>query len=147
MFSAVSKPNSVLCVASFKNIYVHGWEAEGLFSARGLHLWQGNVRIAEGGAVVALSDKTLTCRDCGREFIFTTGEQEFYTSRGFQEPSRCPECRWARRAERAAGYNSSRPSYSVVCSACGKEATVPFEPKEGQPVYCRECYLKTRQSR
>jgi CxxC-x17-CxxC domain-containing protein len=92
------------------------------------------------------SDKTLVCRDCGQEFIFTTGEQEFYTSRGFQEPMRCPGCRSARRRERVAGYGQSDSSYSVVCSACGKEATVPFEPKKGRPVYCRECYLKVRQS-
>jgi CxxC-x17-CxxC domain-containing protein len=95
---------------------------------------------------MALSDKTLVCRDCEQEFVFTTGEQEFYTSRGFQEPSRCPECRSARRKERIVGHGQSGSSYSVVCSACGKEATVPFEPKEGRPVYCRECYIKTRQS-
>ena len=36
-----------------------------------------------------LSDKALICRDCGWEFTFTSGEQEFYTSRGFHEPSHC----------------------------------------------------------
>ena len=35
-------------------------------------------------------DKTLVCKDCGAEFVFTAGEQEFYASRGFQnEPQRC----------------------------------------------------------
>ncbi|MBQ7784571.1 MAG: zinc-ribbon domain-containing protein, partial [Clostridia bacterium] len=29
-------------------------------------------------------DKTLTCRDCGQEFVFTAGEQEFYAEKGFQ---------------------------------------------------------------
>ncbi len=44
-------------------------------------------------------DKTLTCRDCGRQFAFTAGEQEFYASRGLMhEPGRCPECRSARKA-------------------------------------------------
>jgi DNA-directed RNA polymerase subunit RPC12/RpoP len=38
-------------------------------------------------------DKVLICADCGREFIWTAGEQEFYAERGFQnEPKRCPEC-------------------------------------------------------
>jgi len=47
---------------------------------------------------VAPADKTLTCRDCGKTFVFTVGEQEFYRSRGLQhEPSRCPECRAAKR--------------------------------------------------
>ena len=49
--------------------------------------------------VVVLSDETLTCRDCGVEFVFTVGEQEFYASKGFtNKPSRCPSCRAARKA-------------------------------------------------
>lgn len=30
-----------------------------------------------------MADKTLTCKDCGNEFIFTEGEQEFYAKKGF----------------------------------------------------------------
>lgn len=48
-------------------------------------------------------DSTLTCRDCGQSFVFTSGEQEFYASRGFSEPSRCPDCRAARKSERGGG--------------------------------------------
>ena len=33
---------------------------------------------------MALADKTLVCRDCGQEFVFSTGEQEFYQSHGLQ---------------------------------------------------------------
>jgi CxxC-x17-CxxC domain-containing protein len=36
--------------------------------------------------------------------------------------------------------------YSVTCAGCGVETTVPFEPREGRPVYCRDCYAKQRQS-
>ena len=44
-------------------------------------------------------DKTLVCKECGKEFVFTAGEQEFYAERGFQnEPQRCKECRDARKA-------------------------------------------------
>ena len=43
-------------------------------------------------------DKTLICKDCGAEFVFTAGEQEFYASKGFvNEPQRCKPCRDARR--------------------------------------------------
>jgi hypothetical protein len=42
-------------------------------------------------------DTTLTCRDCGQAFTFTSGEQDFYASRGFSEPSRCADCRAARK--------------------------------------------------
>ncbi|HEX2054815.1 MAG TPA: zinc-ribbon domain-containing protein, partial [Actinomycetota bacterium] len=54
------------------------------------------------------NDKTLTCRDCGRDFVFTAGEQEFYQSRGLiNEPGRCADCRRARKAQRqSGGYDS-----------------------------------------
>lgn len=47
-------------------------------------------------------DKVLKCRDCGQEFVFTVGEQQFYAEKGFQnEPVRCPACRQARKRSRA----------------------------------------------
>ena len=47
------------------------------------------------------TDKTLVCKDCGNEFVFTAGEQEFYAEKGFQnEPTRCKACRQARKASR-----------------------------------------------
>ncbi len=96
---------------------------------------------------MALQDKTLTCRECGQEFTFTAGEQEFYLSHGLQnEPGRCPECRASRRQERRGSYGDVRRVYSVVCATCGTETTVPFEPTEGRPVYCKECYAKMKES-
>ncbi|HBM81783.1 MAG: zinc-ribbon domain-containing protein [Clostridiales bacterium] len=45
-----------------------------------------------------MADKKLICKDCGKEFIFTEGEQAFYKEKGFEnEPQRCPECRRARK--------------------------------------------------
>ena len=50
-------------------------------------------------------DKTLVCKDCGKEFVFTAGEQEFYAEKGFtNEPQRCKECR-------------DRPVYCSECFA------------------------------
>jgi len=47
------------------------------------------------------TDKTLVCKDCGAEFTFTSGEQEFYASKGFdKEPTRCKDCRNARKNSR-----------------------------------------------
>lgn len=46
-----------------------------------------------------MADKNLTCKDCGKEFVFTDGEQEFYREKGLQnEPQRCPDCRKAKKA-------------------------------------------------
>jgi hypothetical protein len=48
-------------------------------------------------------DKTLVCRECGTEFVFSASEQEFYEEKGFtNEPGRCPGCRQARK-QRAPG--------------------------------------------
>jgi hypothetical protein len=41
-----------------------------------------------------MEDRTLKCQDCGKDFVFTAGEQEFYKEKGFDnEPKRCKECR------------------------------------------------------
>lgn len=48
-----------------------------------------------------MSDKTITCKDCGNEFVFTEGEQQFYAEKGFNnDPVRCKDCRAARKAQR-----------------------------------------------
>ena len=48
-----------------------------------------------------MEDKTLVCKDCGKDFVFTVGEQEFYKEKGFDnDPVRCPDCRRARKQER-----------------------------------------------
>lgn len=48
-----------------------------------------------------MADKTLVCKDCGADFVFTEGEQQFYAEKGFDnEPQRCPDCRKARKATR-----------------------------------------------
>ena len=97
---------------------------------------------------MALADKTLTCVECGKDFTFTVGEQEFYKSRGLQnEPSRCPECRAARRQNRYRGSGQPRVMHPAVCANCGAECEVPFQPKEERPVYCSTCYAEMKQSR
>ncbi|MCC8111539.1 MAG: zinc-ribbon domain containing protein [Ruminococcus sp.] len=86
-------------------------------------------------------DKTLVCKDCGAEFIFTAGEQEFYAERGFEnEPKRCKSCRDAKRGNN----HPNREMFTAVCDACGGEATVPFQPRDGRPVYCSACFAKMR---
>lgn len=84
-------------------------------------------------------DKTLTCKDCGNDFVFTAGEQEFYAEKGFvNEPQRCKACRDARKA----AAKAPRENHEAICAECGKACTVPFKPTEGRPVYCSECFAK-----
>lgn len=42
-------------------------------------------------------DKIIKCKDCGREFIFTAGEQDFYNDKKLSDPKRCPNCRQERK--------------------------------------------------
>jgi CxxC-x17-CxxC domain-containing protein len=107
-------------------------------------------------------DKSLTCRDCNATFVFTSGEQEFYASRGFDNPpSRCPSCRAARKAERSStyggtGYGGSNTSYAApaprrelfvtTCASCNGPARVPFQPRGDKPVYCSDCFEVQRGS-
>jgi CxxC-x17-CxxC domain-containing protein len=112
---------------------------------------------------MSFQDKTLVCRDCGQDFVFTAGEQEFYQQRGLtNEPGRCPSCRQARKAQQGGGGYSSggyssggggggyerapRQMYPAVCSQCGKETQVPFQPRGDKPVYCSDCFAQQRQS-
>lgn len=84
-------------------------------------------------------DKTLTCKDCGNDFVFSAGEQEFYAEKGFvNEPQRCKECR----DKRKAAARAPRELHDAVCAECGKECKVPFVPNGERPVYCSECFAK-----
>lgn len=88
-------------------------------------------------------DKVLICADCGAEFVFTAGEQEFYHEKGFQnEPKRCKDCRLKRRN----GGNERRPRqmYEATCARCGAQTEIPFKPVEDRPVYCLECFQKVK---
>ena len=105
---------------------------------------------------MAISDKDLTCRDCGAVFVFTVGEQEFFASKGFtNEPSRCPACRSTRRNQQGGfggggggggGYDRGpREMHPAVCAQCGIDTQVPFLPRGDKPVYCSDCFSAMRQ--
>jgi CxxC-x17-CxxC domain-containing protein len=101
---------------------------------------------------MSYTDKNLTCRDCGQNFTFTAGEQEFHESKGFTNvPGRCPDCRAANKASRNSGgsrgsgnRSGSREMHDATCAACGKACQVPFQPSGEKPVYCSECFQGQR---
>jgi CxxC-x17-CxxC domain-containing protein len=101
---------------------------------------------------MSFEDKQLKCSDCGADFTFSAEEQEFFQSKGYtNEPKRCPTCREARKTQRygndSYGYKPRRQMFPVTCAECGKETEVPFEPREGRPVYCSDCYSKIKLNR
>lgn len=121
--------------------------------------------------------RLLICIDCQKPFSFSDDEQRFYQQRGFRIPVRCLDCRAARRAARNAdlirnaepesswtetlghyggatnnsrGGNGQRRNgggFPAICAACGKETVVPFEPRSGRPVYCRDCFTANKKAR
>lgn len=68
-------------------------------------------------------DKNLTCRKCGKEFLFSKGEQEFYQQKGLNLPTHCPECRQIRQINR-------KP---LVCAKCKTEL------EKDTDIFCTAC--------
>src|SRR5258706_211154 len=118
-----------------------------------------SILIRTGRSTDAMSssseDKSITCVDCGEEFLFTAGEQAFYRERGLtNEPTRCKSCREKRKTGARGGHPGGaggggggggygRPEkqmYPATCSQCGRETEVPFQPTSGRPVLCRDCF-------
>ena len=95
-----------------------------------------------------MADKTITCKECGEQFIFSQSEQDFYNEKGFEnEPQRCPDCRAAKKAQRRGGGGTgrgfggaSREMFPATCAECGVETMVPFKPNGEKPAYCKDCY-------
>jgi CxxC-x17-CxxC domain-containing protein len=117
--------------------------------------------------MASAEDKSITCVDCGEEFLFTAGEQAFYRERGLtNEPTRCKSCREKRKASRPSGGGggggyggggghggggygggggggygrAEKTMYPATCSNCGRDTEVPFPPTPGRPVLCRDCF-------
>ena len=94
---------------------------------------------------MGFTDKQIQCVECGNDFTFTAAEQEFFAQKGYtNEPKRCQSCRQARKAERGGGARANLQKYPATCAQCGKETEVPFEPRQGRPVYCSACYNQIR---
>ena len=99
---------------------------------------------------MSFEDKSLQCSDCGANFTWSSQDQEFFQSKGYTNaPKRCATCRETRKAERGnsgfgGGYSTRAQMYPATCADCGKATQVPFEPRNGKPVYCSDCYRKVR---
>lgn len=104
-----------------------------------------------------LLEKSIDCFECGVTFTFTVEEQQAYQAKGhLNAPKRCPSCRQARKTRQMnngnlrnaqAGFQSERRFFPAICTQCGQNTEVPFEPKADRPVYCRECYRNIKVNR
>ena len=72
-------------------------------------------------------DKTLVCKECGAEFVFTAYEQDFYAEKGFtNEPTRCRACRIARKVSQLpSGAPISIYNVSVITRQAHRDSIYP----------------------
>jgi CxxC-x17-CxxC domain-containing protein len=83
------------------------------------------------------TDRVLKCSLCSTEFVFTAGEQLFFSDKNFKhDPARCRTCR-AKRCRVQRGFVQET---ETTCAMCGSVTTVPFKPTQGRPVLCRSCF-------
>jgi len=88
---------------------------------------------------VAYFPKDLVCIECKKTFVFSTGEQDFFNSRGLSnEPKRCPHCRVLMRMRREG--KSTDSVTQTNCVVCGEKTTVPFLPRDEKRIFCASCY-------
>ncbi len=97
---------------------------------------------------ISFQDTDINCIDCGQDFIWSSGEQQFFYDKGLKNPpKRCKACKQAKN-ERLASIAAAQASgvkqrieVAVNCAGCNSLTTVPFYPSQGRPVFCRSCYL------
>jgi CxxC-x17-CxxC domain-containing protein len=104
-----------------------------------------------------MQDQILTCKeqDCkspDHKFTWTVSEQEFYNSKGFSAPVRCPDCRrrikemkqGGGRPGQSADQRGPRQMHQITCANCGEVGEVPFKPRYENNVLCADCYRNKR---
>lgn len=87
-----------------------------------------------------MPDVEIHCVQCKEVFLFTEKEQEMFYQRNMMPPQRCLKCR----SKKAAARPDAPTRFEIVCDNCGRHDTVPFQPKVGRPVLCKECHEASR---
>ena len=83
-----------------------------------------------------MPDIEIPCVQCKETFVFTEKEQQVFYQRNMPSPQRCSKCR----SKKAAAGATTSSKYEIVCDNCGKHDQVPFQPKVGRTILCRECH-------
>lgn len=87
-----------------------------------------------------MPDLELSCVQCKEVFIFSDKDQAIYYERNMPQPQRCPKCR----SKKAAAGENTQTRFEIVCDNCGKHDRVPFQPKVGRTVLCKECFQASK---
>ncbi len=119
--------------------------------------WMAKLELSNIEEVIqsmSLQEKTIKCFDCSATFTFSVEEQQAFLEKGYTNaPKRCPACRDTRKARqiKTGSYKAVQPGFRTelklfpaTCATCNKSTQVPFEPKAGRPVFCRDCYQASK---
>ena len=87
-----------------------------------------------------MPDVETTCVQCKETFLFTEKEQDIFYQRNMMPPQRCTKCR----SKKVREADGAPKKFEIVCDHCGKRDQVPFQPKVGRPILCRECHESKR---
>ena len=87
-----------------------------------------------------MPDVEMSCVQCKDTFHFTEKEQGVFYERNMAPPQRCLKCR----SKKAATGVNAPTRFEIVCDNCGKHDTVPFQPKVGRSVLCRDCHQASK---
>ena len=87
-----------------------------------------------------MPDLELPCVQCKEIFLYNEKEQMLNYQRNLAQPQRCAKCR----SKKAAEGENAPSRFEIVCDHCGKHDSVPFQPKAGRSVLCKECYNSSR---
>ena len=81
-----------------------------------------------------MPDTEMSCVQCKEVFLFTEKEQGIFYQRNMMAPQRCLKCR----SKKAAKGENAPTRFDIVCDHCGKHDHVPFQPKVGRSVLCKD---------
>lgn len=87
-----------------------------------------------------MPDLELPCVQCKEIFNFTEKEQQLFYQRNLPQPQRCTNCR----TKKTGSGETSQSRFEIVCDNCGRHDQVPFQPKVGRSVLCKECFQASK---
>lgn len=91
-----------------------------------------------------MPDVEISCVQCKEIFIFSEIEQQRFYERNMMTPQRCGSCR-SKKKKKSEKQNTNKDGrFDIVCDHCGRNDTVPFQPKVGRSVLCKDCFQASR---
>lgn len=105
-------------------------------------------RRGPGGRGMDKQMHKTTCTACGNECevpFKPTGDRPVFCNNCFGKRGPAQPRRYTDKNSRRSNYSDKR-MYQVVCDSCGNQCEVPFQPTSGKPIFCQECFKKSRGS-